>query len=598
VKTRLRFWPLLFVVGYVQAQSSPQELADSILQRWAAGFAAEFAALYPFPDGRELQANLTRQKITRTKGLSYVVSNDPRRAVLLISGAPLTGNSGDDTYYATMFSGAFEALAGRDSWRLERRIPWDEMGQIVSQQLQVSLRPGRGLDVEDRLMVRVKGGNGFVAVLNHRAKLDSVRTAGAEIRHEFGGGLLWAGLPQGESELTLKYSLEVEDAGNNANSGRFTEAFGHVRNQYFWQPSFGFDSDGDQAEFQVEVRAPKAYEVATSLPQTERVEGEERVVEAKSVQPASTLTLAYDREWQMRNEKAGDVRLDLFLTPAFRPEAGAVVAEFRQLYSFLASRFGAPGNGYMAVVQLRGDPGDYWHFSSNQGVFVAGSPGYFAVQSENPSAQLGHEVGHNWTRGAGPAANFLREGWATYVESLVLEREFGTDVAARFWKLQTRLYFAAYDGKAAMWNSGNASDLNYRKGSWVFRMLEEAVGREAFGRAMTDFSHRSLAGSAGWETLADCFQRQNVPEFDARAFLLPWLKEKGSPHLTAEVTGQTVTITQEGPDFVLPVTVEGTTDRGAERHRVWIRGTKTEVQFAGLVSGVRIDPDEVLLLRR
>jgi len=113
---------------------------------------------------------------------------------------------------------------------------------------------------------------------------------------------------------------------------------------------------------------------------------------------------------------------------------------------------------------------------------------------------------------------------------------------------------------------------------------------------MTDFSRRSLAGAAGWETLADCVQKQNVPHFDARQFLLPWLKEKRAPRLSVQTQGRTVTIVQSGPLFVLPLTLEGATPKGTERHLVWIRDSKTEVQFAGEVSGVRIDPDQVLLL--
>jgi hypothetical protein len=48
----------------------------------------------------------------------------------------------------------------------------------------------------------------------------------------------------------------------------------------------------------------------------------------------------------------------------------------------------------------------------------------------------------------------------------------------------------------------------------------------------------------------------------------------------------------------LPVTLEAATSQGIERRLVWIRESKTDVQFADLVSEVRIDPDEVLLLPR
>lgn len=594
----LRTLPAVIAVCRVQAQSSPQELANTISQRWTANSTAEFAAVYPFREAQQLHANIAKAKLQRVNGLASVIRADRMKAALLLSGVPLTGNSGDDTSYGMGFSAIYEAVAEGERWKLDRQIPLDEIGQILSQRIDLLLRPGHGVDIEDRLRVRVKSTNGFAARLNHHADVRSVRAGGREVRHQFGGGLLWVDLPEGEAEVTLAYSLEVERAPADTNSGCFTEDFGHIRNQYSWHPWFGFDSAGDHSEFQVVARIPKEYSLTTSLPQTERVEGAERIVDAKSVQPSFALTLAYDREWRVSKERAGDLRLELFVTPAFRPGTAAIVEEFRQVHSILANRFGEPDSGYVAVVQLRADQGNYWHFNSNQAVFAAGSPGFVSVKERDPAAKLGHEIGHFWTNGSGPAANFLREGWATYVESLVLEQEFGHDTAALFWKQHARAYFDHYDGRMSIWNSGNETDLNYDKGSWIFRMLEAAVGTEKFQKAMTEFSKRSLAGSADWETLADCLERQKAPDFDARQFLLPWLKEKRAPRLTAQADGRTVTIVQAGPAFILPVTVEGTTSKGTERHIVWIRDSQTKVQFTEVVSGVRIDPDGLLLLAR
>ena len=421
----IRVWPLVLAVGHIQAQSSPQALATAISQRWTEDSPAEFASLYPFQEGREIHSNAVKSKTERAKGLSDVVHAGQTRATLLVSGVPLTGNSGNDTIYGMGFSGIYEASAEGGRWRLERQVPLDKLGQILSHRLKVSLRPGYGVDVEDRLLAHVIGSNGFLARLNHRAKLQSVRAGGEEVRHKFAGGLFWVDLPEGNAELTIRFSLEVERAPEDSNSGCFTEEFGHIRNQYFWHPMFGFNSAGDQSDFQVEVRMPKEYRLTTSLPQIEHIDGPERIVEAKSVQKTFALTLAYDREWKVLSDKTGDVRLELFVTPAFRPDAAAITQEFRQVHSLLASRFGEPNNGYIAIVQLRADRGNYWHFNWNQAVFAAGSPGFVSVKEKNPGANLGHEIGHFWTRGSGPAANFLREGWATYVESLVLEREYG-----------------------------------------------------------------------------------------------------------------------------------------------------------------------------
>ena len=126
----------------------------------------------------------------------------------------------------------------------------------------------------------------------------------------------------------------------------------------------------------------------------------------------------------------------------------------------------------------------------------------------------------------------------------------------------------------------------------------QAAGREAFGHAMSEYSRRSLAGSADWETLADCFQKQNVPGFHAREFLLPWLQEKTAPRITARVDGRRAVLHQDGPYFPLKVDVEGTTANGPERRTVWMREGDAAAEFSGEVSGVRVDPDRLLLLKR
>ena len=586
----------LFAVNLSPAQNSAQSLADAVLQQWSAGSAAEWAAVYPFPEGRDLVATLIREKAERLKGLSAVVRTAEDRALLLLSGVPRTDNSGDDTSYGSRFSGPYEARRDNGQWKLVRAVPLAELGQLLSHDLDVSVKPGIGVDVRDRLTVRIAGPNGFAARLNHRAQLRRVESQGRAVEYRFGGGLLWVDLPRGQTEVMLDYDLPVEAAPGNSSS--FQEAFGHIRNQYWWHPFFDFGNPADQAGFRIRVRLPKTYRLTTSLPQSERVEGDVRIVEGKTEQPTPALSLAYDRDWVGSSQEAGKIRLDLFLTPSFRPEPAVVAREFRDVHEQLARRFGDPAGGYLAIVQLRGDPGDYWHFNSNQAVFAAGSPGFVSRMDSRPNANLGHEIGHAWTHGTGPAANFLNEGWATYVESLVLQREFGAAGESRFWQYHAQQYFQRYDGKRSILEDVDNTNLNYDKGAWIFRMLEQAVGSEAFDRAMTQYSRRSLAGAGDWQALASCFQEQNIAGFDARQFLLPWLKEKSAPHLTSRVDGSTVTLHQDEPFFPLRIELEATTPQGVERRQVWMNSAEASATFSGAVSSLRIDPSQLLLLKR
>jgi aminopeptidase N len=215
-----------------------------------------------------------------------------------------------------------------------------------------------------------------------------------------------------------------------------------------------------------------------------------------------------------------------------------------------------------------------------------------------PTALLGHEIAHFWTLGAaGPAANFLSEGWAVWAESAVLESRFGAETAKKFWEYRASIYFFTYDSKASLLEDENNGGVAYVKGAWLFHMLEEAMGKIGFQKAVAEYSSRSLAHPAGWELLAECAQHYAPPDFDARSFLLPWLTEKRAPHLTAQIDGATVTIHQEPSVFELPLVLDASTARGPERQRVWIKGPETVVTFSGSVSGVKLDPDGSLLLR-
>jgi len=180
----------------------------------------------------------------------------------------------------------------------------------------------------------------------------------------------------------------------------------------------------------------------------------------------------------------------------------------------------------------------------------------------------------------------------------VVEQEYGADTLRLFWKEYARSYFQYYDGKRSILESSfDYSDFAYDKGAWILRMLEDAVGTDGFRKAMTRYSRRSLAGEATWEVLAECFQDLKAPDFDARAFLLPWLQGKSAPRLTAQADGRRVTVHLDSP-FVLPVVVEAKTAQGTERRRVWVRNGEATLEYTQDVTEVRLDPDDLLLIRR
>ena len=173
--------------------------------------------------------------------------------------------------------------------------------------------------------IRVKGTNGFAARLNHAAKIEDIRSAGRTPIYLFGGGLLWADLPEDETDLTIRYSIDVETGPNDTNSGCFLKNAGHLRGQYFWHPFFDFNTAADWADFDIEVRIPKEYRLSTSLAQIERRRSPRSLPHASNPPDAETIT-----------------------------------DEFRSVYAPLTRRFGPLAGGYFGIVQARswkGNPG-------------------------------------------------------------------------------------------------------------------------------------------------------------------------------------------------------------------------------------------------
>jgi hypothetical protein len=604
MRFRLSDLVIVFAILFVgwpraHARSSPAQLAQAVVDGFCNRSEREFASIYPFREGREALSMALAAGASRKPGLADVIRVSATRAVLLLSAVPMLANSGDATVMGRGFSGLYEARPGTDGWELHSRIPLDDAGTITGHHIKVSIRPASGLEAEDRIQIGVRGPDGFAVRLNHATKIQEVRTSHGRSAYRFAGGLLWVDLPVGTFELTVRYEIDVENRTEQTNSGSFLEAAGHVRNQYFWHPFFDLNATHDRANFEVEARIPRNYHLSTSLPQNSRIEGGERIVVGRTARPTMALSLVYDRDWKVISHQIGAVRLDFFVTPEFRPDPASLVNEFQFVHQLLSQRFGTIPGRTLAIVEARSfkdNPG--WRFASNQIIVAAGHPPVISMGAPLPMAPLAHEIAHLWTDGAnGPAMNFLTEGWATYVESLVVARQFGEDAAKAFWKARADMYLLALDGKANLLEDDDNAGIAYTKGAWLFRMLEEAVGRTAFDRAITDFSRSSRSSRAGWELLAECAQRYVTTDVDVRSFLVAWLRSTRAPRLSAEVRGRTVTIVQEQPHLPMPIVVAASTPNGQERQHVWLAERATTVSFSGEVSDARIDPDGSVLLR-
>ena len=144
--------------------------------------------------------------------------------------------------------------------------------------------PAQKLVVKDDIAVSVKGNFGFAINLNHRASIKKVKIDGKEVDFQFGGGLLWVNIPPSKTaQLSIEYELDEIDTNQaDSNSSFWGGDFGHVRNQFYWHPLFDFNSETGKADFKIIARIPKEYQLVTTIPQTESIDGTMRVVSGKN----------------------------------------------------------------------------------------------------------------------------------------------------------------------------------------------------------------------------------------------------------------------------------------------------------------------------
>ncbi|HET9984127.1 MAG TPA: hypothetical protein VFQ38_11090 [Longimicrobiales bacterium] len=578
---------------------TPDSLLSLLRARFESGSADAFDSVYVDAAGRRFVRAAAEAKEPRRWGAGRVVWRDGDRAVLLVAGTAGDGTGADRTNGARHFSGLYEAARSGGLWRLGAAVAMDSAARILAQGVVVRIVPGERLDVLDTLDVQLRGPLGFAALLSDGARLSAVRVDGRPAEHAFGGGALWVAARPGAHRLVLAYAVPI---GRDSAAGS-PPAFGSVDNDQAWLPFFGYNAMNDVADIRLTTRVPAAYRLTTTLPQTETVAGGVRVVTARSEEPTFVVGLLFDRDWEVREDRLGGVRVQTFLTPAFRPPRDTLLAEMRRVYRVLGGMFGEPRSRYVGLAEERALPAHTFAYRANA-VAISGLPtdsadafAQLGTASPVPSDAFGHEIAHGWTNPAGPGAHFLREGWATFAESLILRDRFGEQVERDFWEGQRNRYFSRVADAMPLLGAENGP-VNYHRGAWVLHSLRSVVGDSAFARGMRDFMASAARGPTGYEAWIAAMSR--AAGRDLAPFLMPWLTEARAPDVEARLDGNRVILSQTGPVYDLPLELELSTPAGPVRRSVELRARDDTLDLAdlGAVSAVRIDPEHRFLLRR
>lgn len=402
----------------LEGAPSPERLATQVVTRFADGDADAFERVYPFEAGRSLVRQALDDDWTLRPGVARVVWKGTERAVLLLSGHPIfpwEGRSTERETWRTLdFSGLYETRRRDDGWVLSERLPIERGNRILEQDLDVELEPGVELVVRARILAEVRCPYGLALRLNHSARIRDVTVNGRSADHE-----------SGES--------------------------GHVRDQFFWHPVIDFNAPNGFAAFRVVVHAPADVQVVLDIPQTERTETGERIVEGVSRHPVRTLTFLYN-EWQRQIVTFDSVRLALYATSDFEPARERVTSLFEDVYGLLSERYRPPPMSDFVIAQQRESRRNGWMWNHNHMIGAGRSGGTLFTAGERPQAPFVHEVAHWWIPGpSGNAADFLSEAWAMYAESIFLNEAFGARVEQDFFEFWRNVYMSrGTEGEASL----------------------------------------------------------------------------------------------------------------------------------------------------
>jgi hypothetical protein len=588
---------------------TPDSLAALFLHRFVANSPAAFDSVDPDSESRTVMHGAVRKKVAREAGLGRVVWRDSREAVLLLTGTVKADNGGDETNLVRHFSGLYQAERRDGRWSVVRQLPIDTLNYIRGQALHVELEPGRGIVVVDTLAIAIGGSWGFAVRLNNDVRISRLRLDGDSTAWALAGGVLWIGAPRrSHAQLVLGYQLRDANAPSKDSTSSAAAdsipAFGAYHNTDAWHPLFSYTSANDMATMSLTVRLPAAYRLTTTLPQTETVADGVRTVTGRSTYPAWLLSMIYDRDWRVVTSDVNGVSFETFTTPPFHFFHDTLASALRRIDRVFAKRFGGPTPPYIAVVEDRVLGARGFSVRMTDAVITGTNAEHLdRTGIQGPVAAFAHEVSHGWTMNAtGPAANMLREGWATFAEATALGAEHGPAVENDFWNRLHNGYVLGSEGRLSILGNPDNGGVHYSKGAWIFRMLDVMLGDSAFDLGIRAYVQRQAEGKpAGYRELIASMSL--AAGHDLTSFALPWFTEKVIPDVRAEIAGNRVIITQmqATPPFDLPLDLGIVTASGATIRRTLHLTRRTDiVRIASTdsITAVHVDPDHRLLLRR
>ena len=282
----------------------------------------------------------------------------------------------------------------------------------------------------------------------------------------------------------------------------------------------GFDEPIFRAEFDLQVTAPRAYEVLANQPRTQRTAVGRNVRHRFATTPSMPsylFALAVGRFDVLQGEAAG-VPLRIFTAPGKREQARFALAVTQQMLPYYNSYFGTPYAlpklDQLAVPGTRDGAMEDWGLISYVENALLYDPARSSPRTERGVfSVVAHEIAHQWFGNLVSVASWdeiwLNEAFATWLEAKASERfhpEWQSRLSSRSWLDRAMERDATATTRAIRSGPVNEArvyevfdDITYNKGGAVLSMLEQWVGEEAFQRGLAAYmkERRMLPATAG-----------------------------------------------------------------------------------------------------
>jgi aminopeptidase N len=352
---------------------------------------------------------------------------------------------------------------------------------------------------------------------------------------------------------------------------------------------------------------PFTYEIAIDVPQPQRAVTSGRLTAETIADGRSRATFVAD---------APVTELSLFAGPYHVAER---IHRGWRLRTYLDERVAHLADRYLDRVQEYLDLYDGWIGAYPYSGFAVvsspfpvglGFPGFTYMGAQVlrlpfiPDTSLGHEVLHSWWgNGVRSAARGnWAEGLTTFMADYTFLERRGAEAARDerlAWLRENAILPPSDDRPLTAFTARThaaSQATGYHKAAFVFIMLRDQIGPDAFASGVRRFWQKHRFGAAQWSDLESAFSTASgIP---LGSFFAQWVRRAGAPALTvsgAAVEGARVsfTLAQTEPPYALAVPVAIETTDAPSLRTVRLDGDRQTyaLDAAAPPHALEVDPD-------